>query len=82
MAYLLETAIVDGGDGEIKVVHQFFGLTKKEVENYKREHLNNCDYYATAEREGRTLESLEKIADDDLPTSEDYAEEEEEQGQS
>lgn len=77
MAFLLEIAIVDA-DREIKVVHQFFGITEREVRTYKREHLENCSYFKTAETEGRTLETLERIPLGDLPTTNDYEEEEEE----
>jgi hypothetical protein len=80
MAYLLEVAIIDGGDGEIKVVHQFYGVSRKEVETYKREHLASCEYYRSAEQDGRTIEELEEIEADELPTPEDYEEDEEEVG--
>lgn len=79
MAYLLEIAIIDGGDSSIKVVHQFYGVSKKEVETYKREHLSSCGYFSSAEREGRTLESLDEIDKGELPTPDDYEEEEEEE---
>ena len=78
MAYLLEVAIVDGGDESIKVVHQFYGLTQREVETYKREHLAGCEYYRAAEKDGRTIEDLEEIEESELPTAEDYEEEDEE----
>ena len=77
MAYLLEVAIIDGGDDAVKVVHQFYGLTEREVETYKREHLAGCEYFRTAQREGRTVEDLEEIDESELPTAEDYEEEEE-----
>jgi hypothetical protein len=80
MAFLLEVAIIDGGDDTIKVVHQFYGLTEREVETYKREHLSSCEYFRAAEREGRTIEELEEIEADELPTPEDYEEDEEEVG--
>lgn len=79
MACLLEIAIIDGGDRSIKVVHQFYGVSKREVETYKREHLQNCGYFSSAEREGRTRECLEEIDKSELPTVEDYEEEEEEE---
>lgn len=78
MAYLLEVAIIDGGDDSIKVVHQFFGLTEREVETYKREHLASCEYFRAAEKDGRTIEELEEIEPSELPTAEDYEEQEEE----
>ena len=69
MAYLLEVAIIDGGDDSIKVVHQFFGLTEREVETYKREHLSSCEYFRAAEKDGRTIEELEEIEESELPTA-------------
>ena len=72
MAYCLEVAIIDGGDRAIKVVHQFFGYSEREVETYKREHLASCEYFRNAERDGRTIEELEEIDESELPTEEDY----------
>jgi hypothetical protein len=79
VAFLLEVAIIDGGDKTIKVVHQFYGLTEKEVETYRREHLSNCGYFNSADHDDRTVETLEEIDDSELPTVEDYEEEEEEE---
>lgn len=79
MAYLLEVAIIDAGDGEIKVVHQFFGVTRHECETYKREHLGGCEYFRAAEQQHRTVESLDVIASSELPTIDDYEGEEEEE---
>jgi len=75
LAWLLEVAIIDGGDHTIKVVHQFYGLTETEVETYKREHLSSCEYFRSAEHDGRTIESLERIDEDELPDPDDYDEE-------
>jgi hypothetical protein len=77
MAYMLEIAIVDGGDETIKVVHQFFGHTEREVETYKREHLASCEYFRAAEHDDRTIENLEVIGADELPTPEDYDDDDE-----
>lgn len=74
MAYLLTVHIVDGGDETIKVSHQFWGITEAECETYKREHLGNCDYFRTAEREGRTIEELEVIPESELPEPDDFEE--------
>ena len=72
MAYCLEVAIIDGGDQTIKVVHQFFGYSEREVETYKREHLASCEYFRAAEQAGRTIEELEEMDESELPTAEDY----------
>ena len=72
MAFLLEIAIVDEGDDNIKVVHQFYGLTRREVETYKREHLESCEYFHKALEDERTLEMLDEIPDSSLPTEADY----------
>ena len=79
MAFLIEVAIIDGGASTIKVVHQFDGLTRTECETYKREHLSNCDYFRTAEEDGRTVESVDEIDDESLPTPGDYGVVEEEE---
>lgn len=76
MAFALEIQIIDGGDNTIKVSHTFWGLTKREVETYKREHLSSCEYFRSAENDGRTIESLEEIDDEELPEPEDFEEEE------
>jgi len=78
---LLEIAIIDGGDHTIKVVHQFYGLTEKEVKTYKKEHLSNCGYFRSADHDDRTVETLEEIPESELPTVEDYEEEEEEESE-
>lgn len=70
MAYALYIDIVDPGDGTIKVSHTFWGLTRGEVYAYKREHLASCEYFQSAEKEGRTSEDLEEIEDEDLPEAE------------
>jgi len=75
MAYALEVLIIDGGDKTIKVGHTFYGLTKREVETYKHEHLSSCEYFRAAEQEGRTIEELEEIDDDDLPDADEEEEE-------
>jgi hypothetical protein len=72
MAFALEVFIIDGGDQTIKVAHTFYGLTEAEVETYKREHLSSCDYFRSAMSEGRVIEELEEIDEDDLPNPEDF----------
>lgn len=64
--------IVDAGDDTIKVGHQFFGLTEREVETYKREHLASCEYFRSAENEQRTIEEMEDVGSDELPDPEDF----------
>jgi hypothetical protein len=73
MAFELEVAIIDGGDRTIKVVHYFYGETEEECETYKREHLHTCSYFKSAHDDGRILENLEEIDDDELPETEDFA---------
>jgi hypothetical protein len=77
MAFALHIDIIDPGDGTIKVSHTFWGLTQREVETYKREHLGSCEYFRAAEQEGRTLEELEEVDEDELPEVEDEFDEEE-----
>lgn len=72
MAFVLEVHIIDAGDKTIKITHQFWGLTESECETYKREHLGSCEYFRAAEREGRVIEELDAINEDDLPDPEDF----------
>ena len=75
MAFALHIDIVDPGDGTIKVTHTFWGLTRGEVQTYKREHLGSCEYFLAAEQEGRTVEELEEVDEEDLPEVEDFEDE-------
>ena len=80
MAFILEVLIIDAGDNTIKVGHNFYGLTEKECETYKREHLASCDYFRTAEREGRTIEEVWELdPDEKLPEPSDYEDDQEEE---
>jgi hypothetical protein len=79
MAFILEVLIIDGGDNTIKVGHNFYGETEEECNTYKREHLGSCDYFRAAERDGRTIEELWELDEDEkLPEPSDYDDEEEE----
>lgn len=77
MAIALEVYIVDGGDGTIKVQHVFYGSTEREARTYYREHLTSCEYFRAAQKEGRVFEEVEQIDEDDLPTPEDFEEDDE-----
>lgn len=70
MAFDLEIQIVDAGDKTIKVVHHFFGLTEEECRTYYREHMA-CGYLNAAVKDGRIIETLEEIDDDELPEAEE-----------
>ena len=74
--YILTVYIVDGGDRTIKVCHEFYGYSEQEVETYKREHLASCEYFRSAEKEGRTFEELETVDADELPDADEFEEEE------
>ncbi len=76
MAWLLEVAIVDPGDGTIKVVHHFYGVTEEEADKYYEEHIGTCKYLASAFKDGRAIALMEKIPDEELPTEEALREEE------
>jgi hypothetical protein len=82
VAYALEVYIVDSGDRTIKVCHTFYGMTEREARTYYREHLASCEYFRAAEKDGRVIEELERIDADDLPSPEDFEEDdtEEEEG--
>lgn len=75
-AFILTVYIVDAGDSTIKVGHEFYGYSQREVETYKREHLSSCEYFKSAETEGRTMEDLEEVDADELPDADEFDEEE------
>lgn len=79
MAFVLEVHIVDPGDRTIKVTHQFWGLTQRECETYKREHLGSCEYFRSAEEKGNTLEELAQIDASEIPDPDEFEEDEEEE---
>ena len=72
MAFLLEVHIVDAGDKTIKVTHLFWGLTETECTTYYREHLASCEYFRSAQKEGRVIEDLEEIDEDEMPDPDDF----------
>jgi hypothetical protein len=60
---------VDAGDRTIKVGHSFYGVTEAEVRTYYREHLSSCDYFKAAQTDGRLIEELFELEDDEeLPS--------------
>jgi hypothetical protein len=71
MAFALEVQIIDAGDSTIKVAHVFYGMTERECRTYMREHQQSCEYFAAAVKDGRTIEELEEIDDEDLPEADD-----------
>lgn len=77
MAFALEVCVIDKGDGTIKVMHTFFGVTETEVQTYYREHQASCEYFRAAVQEGRVIEDLEEIDDEDLPDPDDWEEDDE-----
>jgi len=67
MAFILEVLIVDAGDDTIKVGHCFYGTTEAEVEGYYREHMASCEYFKSAVDEGRVIEEMEEVPEEELP---------------
>lgn len=67
MAFELHAAIVDPGDGEIKVEHIFYGETEAECNDYFKEHLGTCSYFRAAEKESKVISWLKPT--DELPTA-------------
>lgn len=72
MPLLLEIHIIDPGDHTIKVTHQFWGLSEREVLTYKREHLSSCEYFRAAEKDGNTIEELMEVDEEEMPDPEDF----------
>ncbi len=68
----IRVVIVDGGDKTIKVGHTFWGVTEAEARTYYREHLSSCSYFAAAQRDGRVIEEVFELLDEEeLPTAAD-----------
>jgi hypothetical protein len=77
MAVALHVYIVDPGDEEIKVEHIFYGMTDKQAQTYRDEHLGSCSYFSAAEKAGNVIEEIEEISEDEIPQPEDFEEDEE-----
>jgi len=78
MAYKITVDVVDPVDETIKVSHIFWGKSEREARTYYTEHLASCEYFAAAAEEGRLIEEVEEIDDDELPEVEDADDDEEE----
>jgi hypothetical protein len=68
MAYKLTVYIVNPDDEQIYVEHNFYGYTRDEAEQIKREHIGTCEYFKAAVAEGRTIEEGEEIEADEWPS--------------
>lgn len=79
MAFCLEVHVVDPGDNTIKVTHCFWGMTEREAQTYKREHLGSCEYFRAAEQGGNTIEDMSEVDEDEMPDPDDFDEFEEEE---
>jgi hypothetical protein len=79
MAWAFTVDVVDPVDGEIKVSHTFWGETKEECRTYYEEHRKSCEYFDAAVLDGRTLEDMEEISDEELPTADEEEDEDEEE---
>jgi len=55
-------------NGRVIVGHIFFGKDEAEAEKWKKHHLESCEYFRAANREGRTIEFSAEL--DDLPEPE------------
>ncbi len=76
MAIKITVDVVDPGDETIKVSHIFWGKDEAEARTYFTEHLASCDYFAAAAEDGRLIEEIEEIDDDELPEVETDEDEE------
>ncbi len=63
-----------GRGGKILVRHCFYGETAEEAEKWKRHHLESCEYFRAAEKEGRTIDIPVEV--DELPEFDEEALEE------
>jgi len=79
MAIKITVDVVDPIDEAIKVSHIFWGKTEREARTYYAEHLASCDYFAAAAEDGRLIEEVEEIDDDELPDAIDADEDDDEE---
>ncbi len=76
MAVALNVDVWDE-DGEVLVRHVFFGATEEEAEEKRDAHMAQCVMFRKADAESRTGEFTEEIDEDEIPTEDDYDEDEE-----
>lgn len=69
MAYALTIDIVEPDDS-IRMSVTFYGETEREVEAEWEGLKRRYEFFAEAEREGRTREELEEIDEEELPAAE------------
>ena len=69
MAFALNVDIIEHRSGEktIPLTLTFWGETEAETELEWNKLKSKFEFFAAAEREGRTIEELEEIDDDELP---------------
>lgn len=78
MAIALNVDVWDE-DGEVVVRHVFFGATETEADERKEAHMAQCKCFRKADAESRTGEFTEEIDEDEIPTEDDYDDEDEEE---
>lgn len=73
MAYALEVDIIEHEAGEpvIRMSLTFWGQSEAECEQTWSELQRKYDFFGSARREGRTIEELDEVDDDELPDPED-----------
>jgi hypothetical protein len=67
MIFALTVDLIDKTDGEIHVSHTFWGETEEECRQTMAKHAEACDIFGPALAEGRVMETLDELEDDEWP---------------
>ena len=78
MAHALSVDLVEP-DKSIRVTLTFWGRTERECEAGWRDLQSKFEFFAAAQREGRTIEEMEEVDDDELPEAGDDEDDEDEE---
>jgi hypothetical protein len=77
MAVALNVDLFDD-DGQVIVRLVFFGETEEDAEEKRDSHMQKCPEFRRADTQDRTREFTEEIDAAEIPSEDDYEEEEEE----
>jgi hypothetical protein len=78
MAYALGVDFVEP-DRSIRMSLTFWGRTEREAEAAWRDMQTKFEFFVSAHREGRTIEEMEEVDDDELPEVDDGEDEEDDE---
>lgn len=69
-------AYIVSPEGEINVVHVFYGANEAECERHMEEHVAGCEFFQAADADGRVYTESEQIDEEHRPDAADFEDEE------